>query len=112
MNSDMPLHPDGNAHHSMSNPWARLLYRRMSDVSQDSWCASWLSESEFELWEALHGSAPKSGLYTLSGEEVEELRLLSANAGGWIYTGPEREHQPRLVTFPEWEAIFAEWKNG
>jgi hypothetical protein len=39
----------------MASPFARLLYKKMSAVSQDFWYAGWLRGNEFALWEILHG---------------------------------------------------------
>ena len=42
-------------------------------------------------------------------EDLEELRILSEHARGWIWTGPDKEYTPQLVTLVEWESIRAEW---
>jgi hypothetical protein len=41
-------------------------------------------------------------------EDLDELRILSHQASGWIWTGRGREHTPQLVTFAQWRALFAE----
>jgi hypothetical protein len=41
-------------------------------------------------------------------EDLDELRVLSQHAKGWIWTGRGREHTPQLVTFAQWDALFAE----
>jgi len=96
-------------HPSMTNPYARLLYQKMSDISEDSWCAGWLSGNEYALWEILHGDRHEYGWGDVLYEDLEELRILSEHARGWIWTGPDKEYTPRLVTFAEWESIRAEW---
>jgi hypothetical protein len=94
-------------HPSMANPYARLLYQKMSGVSQDAWCAGWMSGNEYALWDVLHGNRHEYGWGNVPYEDLEELRLLSEHAGGWIWTGPEKEYTPQLVTFAEWESIRA-----
>ena len=93
----------------MTSPYARLLYQKMSDISEDSWCAGWLSGNEYALWEILHGARHEYGWGDVRYEDLEELRILSEHARGWIWTGPDKEYTPQLVTFAEWESIRAEW---
>jgi hypothetical protein len=90
---------------SLTNPYARLLYRKMSNISEDSWCAGWLSGNEYALWEILHGDRHEYGWGDVRYEDLEELRTLSEHARGWIWTGPAKEYTPQLVTFVEWESI-------
>jgi hypothetical protein len=94
-------------HPSLANPWARLLYRRMSDISEDGWAAGWLLGNEFALWDAVHGGRRSYGQHVLSDEEIEELRVLSEAAQGWILTGHADEHAPQLVSFERWSAVLA-----
>ena len=96
-------------HRSMTNPYARLLYQKMSDISEDSWCAGWLSGNEYALWEILHGARHEYGWGDVRYEDLEELRILSDHARGWIWTGSDKEYTPQLVTLVEWESIRAEW---
>ena len=77
-----PLHP------SMANPFVRLLYQKMSAISEDCWAAGWMTGNEYALWDALHGDSHRYGWSHISYEELEELRVLSELAGGWISTGP------------------------
>ncbi len=48
------------------------------------------------------------GAGVVTYEDLEELRVLSEHANGWIWTGHGREHTPQLVTFAQWKAFFAE----
>ncbi len=92
----------------MANPFARLLYEKMSAISEDCWCAGWLVGNEYALWKILHDDRHEYGLATVSYEDLEELRILSELANGWIWTGREGEYTPQLVTFAEWQALYAE----
>jgi hypothetical protein len=95
-------------HPSMANPWVRLLRRRMSDISEDCYAAGWLIGNEYSLWRLLHGESSAYDKFDVPEEELEELRLLSQKAGGWIWTGGPDEHIPRLVSFEEWAERLAE----
>ena len=91
----------------MANPYARLLYKKMSEFSEDCWCAGWMMGNEYALWKILHGDRHDYGWGGIAYEDLEELRLLSEHANGWIWTGPQKEYSPQLVTFTEWESILA-----
>jgi hypothetical protein len=91
------------SHPSMADPWARLLFRRMSEISEEAFAAGWYIGNEFLLWRALHGEGET---IDLSPEELEELRVLSREANGWIWTGEEDEYLLRLVSFEEWRGLY------
>jgi hypothetical protein len=78
----------------------------MSAISQDCWAAGWMMGNEYALWDALHGDSHRYGWSHISYEELEELRVLSELAGGWIWTGPPRTYTPPLVSFAVWKSIF------
>jgi hypothetical protein len=60
------------------------------------------------LWDVLRGDQQAYGLGQVGDTDLEELRLLSKHANGWIWAGQGTEHTPQLVTFAEWDALFAE----
>ncbi|MGA7239456.1 MAG: hypothetical protein WBY44_27490 [Bryobacteraceae bacterium] len=106
--SCLPKYEPPPPHPSMANPFARLLYEKMSAISEDFWCAGWLSGNEYALWDILHGDQHDYGFGVVAYEDLDELRILSEHANGWIWTGRGREHTPQLVTFTRWYALFAE----
>jgi hypothetical protein len=96
------------AHPSMANPYARLLYQKMSAISEDCWCAGWTTGNEYALWELVHSENHDYGWCSVSEQDVEELRVLSEHAGGWIWTGPAHEFTPQLLPFDAWRARLEE----
>ncbi len=70
----------------------------MSELSEDYWCAGWLSDLEVYLWKDLTGEAE-----FLTLEEREKLRTLSALCDGW-WTYDE------FLSTEEWERRFAQGK--
>jgi hypothetical protein len=104
----VPKYEPPPPHPSMANPFARLLYEKMSAISEDIWRAGWLSGNEYALWENLQGDQHDYGPGAVAHEDLDELRVLSQHAKGWIWTGRGREHTPQLVTFAQWDALFAE----
>ena len=101
----IPKYEVAPPHPSMANPFARLLYQKMSAISQDCWAAGWMMGNEYALWDALHGASHRYGWSHISYEELEELRVLSELAGGWIWTGPPRTYTPQFVSFEIWKSI-------
>lgn len=93
-------------YYSMKNPFARLLYQKMSSISEDCWAAVWLVDNEYTLWEILQGERQQYGAGQIDYEDVEELRVLSELANGWIWAGPDREFTPRLVSFDKWHSLI------
>jgi hypothetical protein len=64
---------------------ARLLYRVMSDLSEEYYCARWLVGNEYKLWADLTGKPVQDETpYGISFEEKDELRLVQELAGGWL----------------------------
>jgi hypothetical protein len=63
---------------------ARALAIRMSEISEECWCAGWLIGTEDRLWETVNGGRRDWGHGDISEQTVADLRELSDLAGGWI----------------------------
>lgn len=75
-----------------------LLRARMSDVSESRWCAGWLLDLEFILWDMVWSGG---GDGDVSQEDIDELRRLMWSASGWhIFE--------RFVPIGEWIGMVAE----
>jgi hypothetical protein len=79
----------------------------MSDISQEGYAGGWVLDNEFALWRMLQGGDPRYGRYVVTAGDLEELRLLSEQAGGWIWTGGDDAGTTQLVPFQAWRAIAA-----
>jgi len=64
----------------------RDLYEAMSDISEDCYCAGWLFNTEHTLWDAVHSSERpfRWGLSLVEARDLDHLRMLSDEIGGWI----------------------------
>ena len=80
---------------------AGLLRKLMSWISEEYWCAGWLSGLEYVLWDALTGRQKGA----CSPEEIEELKYLSEKCGGWIIWD-EQAKDERLVPREEWLRLY------
>lgn len=84
---------------------AALLARVMASLSEDYWCAGWLTDLEFQLWEAaVQGSSPS----TYPAADLEQLRDLSTRCGGWV-TWIDWPPWRRYVPLDEWRKQYAAW---
>ena len=95
-------------HPSFVNASARQLYEKMAAISQTYLCAGWIRDNEYDLWQAIHSETHEYGFSALKPAHVGELRDLAVLAQGWIWTGPEKQFEPRLVSFDVWHSILAE----
>jgi len=86
-------------------PMQRVLAHRMSEISEDTYCAGWLINLEYELWQSLV-DGPGEYFSAVTEAEIEELRVLSDACGGWIVWDKDRGGQT-FVPLDQWLAIFA-----
>lgn len=97
--------PDGNA--------AWEIACRLSDLSEECWAASWLSDCEHEIWEALTNPSYRQRPWPfvpLLDHELEPLRALSERCGGWIRW--EEGIGPSFVSRALWLDIHARWMES
>jgi hypothetical protein len=91
-----------------------LLLCVMKEHAED-WCASWLVDQEFELWEAAcHGSFPALSVLDERRDLAKRLGDLGALAGGWWamprHVGKEG-HEPIFVSLEEFGRFYSAWKK-
>lgn len=99
------------------------LYRLMSDISEDCWCAGWLIGNEYTLWEMVADPAAERryGQGQVSERDIQAMREISAEIGGWVRWHddhdepdfPSSEWGIRFIAMPEWlpmyEKRMSEW---
>ncbi len=61
----------------------RLQVKYMSDISENHYCAGWLVDLEYHLWDILSGKTREFGLGTVSDEVVADLKELVSVTGIW-----------------------------
>jgi hypothetical protein len=85
---------------------AKELAEEISRISEDTYCAGWLSGIEFMLWDVvkLCDVVKDSRLESLyvSQDSVRKLRELNQKSGGWWYWDKFRV----FVTNEEWSKIL------
>lgn len=78
----------------------------MSDISEDCWCAAWLHGLEYSLWAMVKGGDRKFGMDEVRKHEVDELRRLSAECGGW-WVWSDKALDEAFVPMAEWLEMYA-----
>lgn len=87
---------------------AKLALRRcMEQISEDYWCAGWMSSLEYELWGWViawrENPDPKSG-------DAMTLNFLATQAGGWWKWNNDFPDGLELVPLDEWERQYEAWR--
>jgi hypothetical protein len=82
----------------------------MTGISEEGWCAGWLSNLEFDLWQACHGGPTGYGHHIVTPRQAQLLKLLSEAAGGWwVY---EMDQGAVFLPLEEWLRRLAERSNA
>ena len=81
------------------------LRELMSEISEDCWCAAWLNGLEYSLWAMVKGADRKFGMDEVRKHEVDELRRLSAECGGW-WVWSEANGEEVFAPMAEWLGMY------
>jgi hypothetical protein len=86
------------------------LLALMTSISEGEWCAGWLRDIEFDLWERAQ-SATGPGQDPRTGERQSYLlKLLAEECGGW-WRWDDAAGAPVFVTDDAWRALVRR-RNG
>jgi hypothetical protein len=80
---------------------ADLLVKLMSAISEEYWCAGWMHNLEYMLWDVVGGK--REDLCT--PEEIEQLKYLSGRCGGWIIWDEQAKGE-RFVPMQDWLRLY------
>lgn len=97
---------------ALSEP-QQALADAMSDISEYCWFASWLTGTEYRLWQFMTDPTDEAswGNYPIPPEHRDQLRALSASAGGWI-VWRDSEQGPAVLSFADWQPLFDAWRQS
>ena len=84
----------------------RALADFMSTLSEECYCAGWMTHLEYTLWEAVQGGPFPYGQSVISESNVGLLRDLSGRCGGWIYWDGTNEET--FIGIKDWEQRYKE----
>lgn len=100
----------------------KILEHEMSRISEECYCAGWMSGLEFSLWAILQGDQANTyGQSFLTDDDLAILRELSSALNGWVYWN-EKTDETTFIPMEEWLALYSEqqklqqelielWKN-
>lgn len=77
------------------------LYHLMGEISEDCFCASWLGDSEYDIWHALQHSDPWPTNRHMSPRLLRLCQKLSNEIDGWIYWAGG----PKFAPMAQWLAM-------
>jgi len=87
---------------------AAMLVSEMSRISEDCWCAAWLSGLGFSLWDRTqYGGPAEWGQGEVNAADLNRLLDLAVKAGGWWHW-PESATWDTDLTFytlDEWTEV-------
>lgn len=103
----------------------RALYQLMSDISEECYCAGWMTGNEYTLWEMVtnQGAERRYGMGEVEAQQIDDLRTIAAEVGGWIRwrdddedkSLPPEDWGPVFTPMAEWLAMYerrmAEWSR-
>lgn len=82
------------------------LLAMMFGLSEECWCAGWMHDLEYRLWDA---RPPVVGMGTITERQVALLHMLADEANGWWSW--QGEPDPVFVLMPEWLGRFTVWQG-
>lgn len=80
----IPVIPENAFCDSPDEGAALGLLGLMTGISEDCWCAGWLTGLEHSLWQAAHSDEDyEFGMGVVTKRQRDLLRLLHEECGGW-----------------------------
>jgi hypothetical protein len=90
-------------------PAQRTLAEYMSELSEEFFCAGWLVDLEYALWDAVRNGRGQYGWQYLDATQISRLRELSHQCGGWIVFDDAQER--KWFPLRDWELRFVDWEK-
>jgi hypothetical protein len=86
------------------------LFDRMSEISEECLCASWIHGIEYRIWDAITQGDPGPGHpYKMNPRLLRRCQQLADEVGGWI----RWTNGPQFVPMVQWlEMVEARRKSG
>ena len=77
------------------------LLMLMTGISESAWCAAWMSDLSYALWDIKGGT--QYGQDIITDRQATLLKLLSEEAGGWWVF--DKDKGACFITDEQWSAI-------
>jgi len=98
----------------MPDPYPHLtddqydLYDRMSEISEDAYCAGWMIDNEFNIWSAVATGRAENGYQYANPRLLRRCKKLAAEIGGWMRWTPDG---PQFVPMAQWLVLYESWRE-
>ena len=86
----------------------RELAGEMSEISELAFCAGWMDELEYRLWEIVQGGPRNYGQITLTDDLLHRLRHLFESLQGWVWFNDELEVE-EFIEKGRWLNVYERW---
>lgn len=94
----IPVNPD-DCFCDLAEEGAALgLLGLMTGLSEELWCAAWMSDTEYRLWNVTPGTG--WGMGEITDRQATLLRLLSEECDGWWFY--EAGKGPKFIRREQW----------
>ena len=85
-----------------------LLVDLMMHISEECYCAGWLIDLEYDLWEIMHEGADRNyGMGRVTEEQTARLLELANECDGWVIW----DEGPLYVSASKWRRLL-DMKKG
>lgn len=71
------------------------LYERMREISEDCFCARWIQDNEYNIWDAIVSGDASPLSSWMSPSLLRRCQKLSRQIGGWIYWADGPQFAPK-----------------
>ncbi len=90
------------------NDEAKELMNYMSDLSEEAYCAGWMLNLEYDLWQAVVEGQRGYGQMIIDENHIAKLKELSNRCGGWIYFGETTDDatEETFVPMQQWLQMY------
>jgi len=78
----------------------------MQDISEYRWCAGWMHDLEFYLWDCIIDKCKVDDRGLFNSYQVEYLRKLSKEANGW-WIWDDKKGKEVFVSIKKWEKLYS-----
>jgi hypothetical protein len=85
--------------HLTDSQWQ--LFDLMGQISEDCYCAGWLGNCEYDIWQALHHDDPWAPNRRMNPRLLRLCQKLSVEIDGWIYWADG----PQFAPMAQWLAM-------